>query len=399
MRFNGFMDFRRVSQEQREKLYMEVWKEKLPIVAQRYGISDATLRKHCKKLWIPLPGVGYWAKIQSGKNIEPIKLPEVRGELKKYVYNYVIKYKTDIEEITDEELINGPELNLLRTETIDAIKKVISNISVGKQLRNPDKLILEHREESAYRKKRDKELNGAKVNSDYYRLIKSKHRDNNAMLAINVSDKNIHRAYIIIDTIIKALIELEGYTINRIDGDRDISCFVIMQSHFYFELKEEKEKLVLSMIARDWFKETSEYKLNFKDDAHGVLEDKIDEIIYKMFVTANKLMCECKIRDREWKREMEAKERERELEKKRQKELENLKLLEDLANKWEQAEKIRKFIVEVECKFKKECNENKKEEYRKFIVWATKRVEWLDPLIADSKQFNDVINYVLTQDI
>lgn len=67
MRFNSFMDFRRVSQDQREKLYMEVWKEKLPIVAQRYGISDATLRKHCKNLWIPLPGAGHWAKIQAGK--------------------------------------------------------------------------------------------------------------------------------------------------------------------------------------------------------------------------------------------------------------------------------------------------------------------------------------------
>lgn len=259
-------------------------------------------------------------------------------------------------------------------------------------MRNPDKLILEHKEESAYRKKRDKELKGAKVNSDYYRLIKSKHRDNNAILAINVADENIHRAYIIIDTIIKALIELEGYTTNEIDGDNDISCFVIMQSYFYFELKEEREKLVLSMVARDWFKEASEYKLNFEDNGNSVLEDKIDEIIYKMFVTANKLMCECKIRERKWKREMEARERERELEKKRHKELENFKLLEEIANKWEQAEKIRKFIVAVENKVKEECNENKKVHYRKFLVWATKRMEWVHPLIADNKQFSDMIN-------
>lgn len=399
MRFDTVMDFRRISQDQREKLYMEVWKEKLPIVAQKYGVCDSTLRKHCRNLWIPLPSAGYWAKIQAGENIEPIKLPEVRGELKKYVYNYVIKYKTDIEEITDEELINGPELNLLRTETIDAIKKVMSNISVGKQLKNPNKLILEHKEESAYRKKRDKELKGARINSDYYRLIKDKHRDNSAMLAINVSDENIHRAYMIIDTIIKTLEELEGYTTNQIEGGKDTSCFVIMQSNFYFELKEENDKLVLSMTARDWFSKVNKYNLNFKDSSNSVLEDKIDEIIYKMFVAANKLMCESELEDRKWKRELETIKREEELEKKRQQELENLNLLEKLADNWEKAEKIRKFIVAVESKLKEESNENKKENYRKFILWAVERAEFVDPLIADNKQVNDLINYVVTKDI
>ena len=42
MRFDTVMDFRRISQDQREKLYMEVWKEKLPIVAQKYGVCDST---------------------------------------------------------------------------------------------------------------------------------------------------------------------------------------------------------------------------------------------------------------------------------------------------------------------------------------------------------------------
>jgi hypothetical protein len=45
-----------------ERLRQEVWAEPLKHVARRYGVSDVTLAKHCRKLGILLPGRGYWAK-------------------------------------------------------------------------------------------------------------------------------------------------------------------------------------------------------------------------------------------------------------------------------------------------------------------------------------------------
>lgn len=47
----------------REKLHADVWSQPLKALARIYGISDVALAKRCKKLGIPLPGRGYWAKM------------------------------------------------------------------------------------------------------------------------------------------------------------------------------------------------------------------------------------------------------------------------------------------------------------------------------------------------
>ena len=46
----------------RDSLYEEVWTTPLLKLAKTYGISDVGLKKICRKLSIPTPGLGYWAK-------------------------------------------------------------------------------------------------------------------------------------------------------------------------------------------------------------------------------------------------------------------------------------------------------------------------------------------------
>ena len=46
----------------REDLYEAIWSEAVQKVAQALGISDVGLAKICKKLNVPRPGRGYWAK-------------------------------------------------------------------------------------------------------------------------------------------------------------------------------------------------------------------------------------------------------------------------------------------------------------------------------------------------
>ncbi len=53
----------------REKLYDQVWSQPVRTVAAEYGISDVALAKTCRKLKIPRPGRGYWAKVASGKRV------------------------------------------------------------------------------------------------------------------------------------------------------------------------------------------------------------------------------------------------------------------------------------------------------------------------------------------
>jgi hypothetical protein len=57
-------------QHDREKIYQEVWSEPITQIAKRYGVSDVAFRKRCRKLMIPLPGLGYWAKKAAGKPVQ-----------------------------------------------------------------------------------------------------------------------------------------------------------------------------------------------------------------------------------------------------------------------------------------------------------------------------------------
>ena len=50
----------------RQELYEQVWSEPVAKIAPSYGISDVALAKICRKLHIPLPGRGYWAKRAHG---------------------------------------------------------------------------------------------------------------------------------------------------------------------------------------------------------------------------------------------------------------------------------------------------------------------------------------------
>jgi hypothetical protein len=53
----------------REKLYQQVWSQPVQKVAKEYGMSNVALAKICRKLRVPLPGRGYWAKLAAGKTV------------------------------------------------------------------------------------------------------------------------------------------------------------------------------------------------------------------------------------------------------------------------------------------------------------------------------------------
>lgn len=53
----------------RDKLYRQVWERPMQTVAKEYRISDVALAKTCRKLAIPVPGRGYWAKRAAGTRV------------------------------------------------------------------------------------------------------------------------------------------------------------------------------------------------------------------------------------------------------------------------------------------------------------------------------------------
>ncbi|KIH76249.1 hypothetical protein SAMN05660860_00136 [Geoalkalibacter ferrihydriticus] len=62
----------------RENLYEEVWAEPMITVAKRYNVSSSFLARVCKRMNVPRPARGYWAKLAVGKTSKQPPLPEAQ---------------------------------------------------------------------------------------------------------------------------------------------------------------------------------------------------------------------------------------------------------------------------------------------------------------------------------
>ena len=63
----------------REELYRQVWSASLKEAAEQHGVSQSTLKSVCSRLYIPVPGRGYWKRKHVGKITgEWPTLPEIR---------------------------------------------------------------------------------------------------------------------------------------------------------------------------------------------------------------------------------------------------------------------------------------------------------------------------------
>lgn len=394
--------FSNITEKERVKLYDEVWTEPVVNVAARYEISDTALRKHCKKLDIPLPERGYWAKLKSGQKVTKTKLPKVTREVSKYVSEYLIKFREDLEEMADEELLSGEEFNLLTADTISYIKEQCSKITVPNQLRNACNEILEHKEEMEKRKKRDRELRSAVKGTIYYNNINSKFGENESVFPISVSQTNINRAFRIVDTLIKVL---PGFEAKIYVGDnsriwpnppQDRATITFLKIQFSIYLNEKGNNLVFN-VDKD---------LKFSDQSDNKLENQLGSIIYKLLVEGNKRYAEWLVQrreeERQWQEQLriwEEEKRQKRLVQLRENRLEEIKLLLVSADDWEKAERLRRYLDAVEGKIESFKNIEKAEKLKEWVKGQRKKVDWLDPLIyiedevlgASPYLFNDIL--------
>ncbi len=51
----------------REELYELVWSKPMLELAKDFGLSDVALAKRCRRLAVPVPGRGYWARVAAGQ--------------------------------------------------------------------------------------------------------------------------------------------------------------------------------------------------------------------------------------------------------------------------------------------------------------------------------------------
>jgi hypothetical protein len=124
----------------RQELYELVWSEPMVQLAKKFGLSDVGLSKACRRLAIPVPERGYWAKHQAGKPTSRQPLPprgpgmhdevEIGGENS-------WSYATAAEELVGQEIPPPPSFAEDITEVSGRVRKMVGNVAVPKTLTKP----------------------------------------------------------------------------------------------------------------------------------------------------------------------------------------------------------------------------------------------------------------------
>jgi len=71
---------------ERRRLYEQVWSAPVSQVAKQYLVSDVALAKLCRRLDVPVPGRGYWARVAAGQEVKRIPLPRGRTGQPEHVH-------------------------------------------------------------------------------------------------------------------------------------------------------------------------------------------------------------------------------------------------------------------------------------------------------------------------
>lgn len=384
------------SNEERDKVYNEIWEEPVSIVAKRYGISDTALRKRCIKLNIPIPPRGYWEKVRSGQKIKKPSLPKVFGNLGYVVRDSIIKYRYNNKELSDEELRQLEELGLLTNETKALIIKKCNNTKVKRQLRNPHNLIIEHQKEMELRRETEKDLKEKSMRFGFYAGRDLKYTNFKSALPIHVSEKNTNRAYRILDALFRTIEELDGHISVEPYIGQDVAHIRVVQHSFNFKLQEEVTKkknktksqnsinkqaiLEISFWRESSFGKDLAQNIKYKDLFEMPLESQLSKIIYSLFVIDNKLSVMEEIRSRELEKRWEEEKRQQHLENMRKEELEKVLNLERIVSDWDTAQKIRCFSDSLEKKMTELVDEFEKEKIKQCVMWMRDKADWFDPL-------------------
>ena len=374
---------------EREKLYKEVWTEAVTIVAKRYGISDVALRKICKKLAVPLPPLGYWAKLAAGKKLPTPPLPTHSGPGEIIRHRYV----------SDEPVEPDPDHLIARRE-FEARPE--NRIVVAETLDRPHALVAAT--ERAFRKPKRRNPGDQPIAE-------------RPALAISVSEASLPRALRIMDALVKSL-DARGMPLRIELDDKRRTCLSLQGQVIAIRLVEntartereptEKERQEIKKHGYTYLPDRYSYhhtgmlKLgilgDYRDELQKVvadgkqqrIEQLLNEFIVKLETEAVRRKRDKEYRERQrlqWEEEARLR---REYEERQRKEMERFKALEGAAHNWRRAEDLRAYIAAVEAKAAREHGQIGSEiALRQWITWARQKADWIDPVINAERPASD----------
>lgn len=116
----------------REQLYKEIWSVPILQLAKQYGISDVGLAKICKRMKIPRPPRGYWAKHSFGQST---KIPRLLPALADTPTEVAVDRNAQhLAKINDQRRVQSPTKAVER-QRIRRLKIALRDMETARQAR------------------------------------------------------------------------------------------------------------------------------------------------------------------------------------------------------------------------------------------------------------------------
>lgn len=361
----------------REELYHEVWKTPLIKLAKEFGISDRWLAKICKNYQIPLPGVGYWAKVQAGQNLFKIPLSSPKmTDANKYRFERPIHIHA-----TQNEIEFPMSLEIQKAINFEKEEKNRIKVNLKGRLKHP---IVIQAKKSLLKKSSEKG-------------ILQFHEDRSILL--RVTQQTLSRALHILDCSLLA-IEARGHQVILTEETAKLKQpkIRVFDATFSFRIVERimhKRSTVKKMIwdICEWdYIPSGELRFEFEghcfcqaqiaDTRRQPLEEKINTILIKIYETI------AYIRDRDERLEKQRKQCEEEqLERERrarEKELYELRfrVIIDAAQNWKQINLAQEFLKEIANKLPSlVLTREEREKIENMLTWAKENILKRNPIL------------------
>ena len=366
----------------REKLYEEVWDAPVSRVAIKYGISDVMVSKVCRKLSIPLPGRGYWARKAAGQVLKKQPLPKLKNV--PIVQRFKALIKDASRNPAEPPAPDPTDPQFLRIRHMESRIIDLSLIQVR------------HKMVSAA----EKRLAGARPDSDG--ILRP--RGSGPCLDIRVSAGTLDRALRLMNAMLLTL-EEEGFPVTVGEGVHGTAAnifghsirFAIFERLQVTGRREVGEGIWKKKVVDHAF--TGNLELRMGDFAYGSrirdrkkhrLESVLPQCVARLIKLGRDRVLEAEeIRLREIERRRREEERWKLAEEIR-KEEERVKQLEDWVTSWSRAKDIRDFLAALAALWVSGGEDISPESPRsQRLKWMRQQADRLDPLVESPPSILD----------
>ena len=391
---------------ERKKLYDEIWDISLTGVSKKYGLNYTKLVQVCKENNIPYPSSAYWTKKNMGLDYstEIVELPETEEkEIEVQLKNTGVLID---EKVSDKDkFINEFNLlNFLEEYEKRKVAEVICNLSVDKHKKN-HKVIVEYKNKKKEERREERKDNYFNPYYNIYNYVEKGY-------FANVSKTQKDRCMKILSAIYFSIEELGGQV------NSDFSLY-IRDERVIIEIEELKDK-VMHELTKEEAKKLLEYEECQKRHTYGYkpnirkydyvyngklkitcgdrkyiketdkikLEDKLGDIIIKLYEQSEEIKKERLEREKIARKQREEEERKEKIRNAKKSEVQRIKELINCTEDYKIACEIRNYIEAVSKK------EKLTDEIKEWIKWANKKANWFDPTIDEEDELLGKRNHI-----